>query len=143
MYETRHLFYTKFSFDYDRATSGSQPHLVLPGISTHCVSFACPFSDYFNALSRIDKGKRYSDEYGSILILSLVEEVGEIARAYLAEHGRKPNNKAAQRDETYEQELGDLVVTILRFARIKDINLDEYVKRTLAKIEARKSKPKE
>lgn len=102
-----------------------------------------PFADYFNALSRIDKGKRYSDEYGSILILSLVEEVGEIARAYLAEHGRKPNNKAAQRDETYEQELGDLVVTILRFARIKDINLDEYVRRTLAKIEARKSKPKE
>lgn len=102
-----------------------------------------PFSDYFNALSRIDKGKRYSDEYGSILILSLVEEVGEIARAYLAEHGRKPRNLAAQRDETYEQELGDLVVTILRFARIKDINLDEYVKRTLAKIEARKSKPKE
>lgn len=102
-----------------------------------------PFADYFNALSRIDKGRRYSDEYGSILILSLVEEVGEIARAYLAEHGRKPNNKAAQRDETYEQELGDLVVTILRFARIKDINLDEYVKRTLTKIEARKSKPKE
>lgn len=102
-----------------------------------------PFADYFNALSRIDRGKRYSDEYGSILILSLVEEVGEIARAYLAEHGRKPRNLAAQRDETYEQELGDLVVTILRFARIKDINLDEYVKRTLAKIEARKNKPKE
>lgn len=102
-----------------------------------------PFADYFNALSRIDRGRRYSQEYGSILILSLVEEVGEIARAYLAEHGRKPNNKAAQRDETYEQELGDLVVTILRFARIKDINLDEYVKRTLAKIEARKNKPKE
>lgn len=101
-----------------------------------------PFSDYFNILSRIDRGKRYSQEYGSILILSLVEEVGEIARAYLAEHGRKPRNLAAQRDETYKQELGDLIVTILRLARIKDINLDEYIQRTLAKIEARKSKPK-
>lgn len=102
-----------------------------------------PFADYFNYLSRIDRGKRYSREYGSILILSLVEEVGEIARAYLAEHGRKPLNKAAQRDESYEQELGDLVVTILRFARAKDINLHERIMTTLKKIEARKSKPKE
>lgn len=102
-----------------------------------------PFAEYFNFLSRIDRGKRYSKEYGSILILSLVEEVGEIARAYLAEHGRKPRNLAAQRDESYQQELGDLVVTILRVARIKDINLHEYVVRSLKKIEARKLNPKE
>jgi len=101
-----------------------------------------PFAEYFNYLSRIDKGKRYSKEYGSILILSLVEEVGEIARAYLAEHGRKPLNLAAQNDESYEQELGDLVVTILRFARIKDINIHARVMDTLKKIEKRKSNPK-
>lgn len=77
------------------------------------------------------------------MILSLVEEVGEIARAYLASHGRKPLNLAAQRDESVEQELGDLVVTILRFARIKDINLHERVSHSLDKIEKRKSKPKE
>lgn len=101
-----------------------------------------PFADYFNALSDIDKGKRYSKEYGSILILSLVEEIGEIARAYLAEHGRKPLNLAAQKDEKYEQELGDLVVTILRFARAKDINLHERIMATLEKIKARKQNPK-
>jgi len=101
-----------------------------------------PFAEYFNYLSRIDRGQRYSKEYGSILILSLVEEVGEIARAYLAQHGRKPLNLAAQRDESYEQELGDLVVTILRFARTKDINLHERVMKTLEKIEKRKSQPK-
>ena len=101
-----------------------------------------PFADYFNVLSDIDRGKRYSKEYGSILILSLVEEVGEMARAYLAEHGRKPMNLAAQTDETYEQELGDLVVTILRFARIKDINLHERILYSLEKIKARKLKPK-
>jgi NTP pyrophosphatase (non-canonical NTP hydrolase) len=102
-----------------------------------------PFADYFNYLSRIDRGRRYSKEYGSILILSLVEEVGEIARAYLAEHGRKPLNLAAQRDESYEHELGDLMVTILRIARIKDINLHERILYTLKKIEARKTHPKE
>jgi NTP pyrophosphatase (non-canonical NTP hydrolase) len=107
------------------------------------VHYKSPFAEYFNYLSRIDRGKRYSKEYGSILLLSLTEEVGEIARAYLAEHGRKPLNLAAQQDESYQQELGDLVVTILRIARIKDINLHERVLGSLKKIEARKLKPKQ
>lgn len=105
--------------------------------------YKSPFAEYFNFLSRIDRGKRYSKEYGSILLLSLTEEVGEIARAYLAEHGRKPLNLAAQRDESYQQELGDLVVTILRIARIKEIDLHEKILGSLKKIEARKNKPKE
>ena len=101
-----------------------------------------PFAKYFRVLDEIDKGKRYSQEFGSIMIISLVEEVGEMARAYLAEHGRKPTNKAAEADETYDQELGDLLVTILRFARIKNINLDERITYTLNKIKKRKSQPK-
>lgn len=103
---------------------------------------ATPFAKYFRTLDEIDKGKRYSKEFGSIMILSLVEEVGEMARAYLAEHGRKPTNKAAEEDETYQQELGDLLVTILRFARIKNINLDDRIEYTLNKIKQRKTKPK-
>ncbi len=102
-----------------------------------------PFSQYFNQLSDIDRGKRYSHEFGSILILQLVEEVGEMSRAYLAEHGRKRLNLAAQRDETYEQELGDLLVTILRFARAKNINLHERIIYTLDKIQKRIEQPKE
>jgi len=101
-----------------------------------------PFAKYFRELDEIDKGKRYSKEFGSIMIISLMEEVGEMARAYLAEHGRKPTNQAAQEDETYKQELGDLLVTILRFARIKNINLDERIQYTLDKIKLRRSKPK-
>ena len=101
-----------------------------------------PFKKYFNLLSEIDKGKRYSDEFGSILILGLVEEVGEMARAYLAEHGRKRTNLAAQDDETYEQELGDLLLTILRIARIKKINLDERLMYSLNKIKKRRVEPK-
>lgn len=101
-----------------------------------------PFAKYFNILSDIDKNKRYSQEYGSILILSLVEEVGEMARAYLAEHGRKKSNLSAQADETYEQELGDILLVILRFARIKHIDLDERLMYSLNKVLARKDKPK-
>ncbi len=101
-----------------------------------------PFNVYFRKLDKIDKGKRYSKEYGSILILGLVEEIGEMARAYLAEHGRKKTNIAAQLDETYEQELGDILVAIIRFARVKNINLHDRIMYTLNKIEKRKKEPK-
>lgn len=101
-----------------------------------------PFGRYFRELEEIDTELKGSTEFGSILILSLVEEIGEMARAYLAEHGRKGNNLAAQRDETYEQELGDILVTIIRFARIKNIDLDKRIKYTLGKIKKRKTAPK-
>jgi NTP pyrophosphatase (non-canonical NTP hydrolase) len=101
-----------------------------------------PFGEYFKILDEIDKGKRYNKEFGSILILGLVEEIGEMARAYLAEHGRKKTNLAAQADETYRQELGDILVAILRFARIKKINLHERMMYTINKIEKRQTKPK-
>ena len=105
-------------------------------------SMSTPFGAYIHELERIDKDMKDSEEYGSFLILTLVEEVGEMARAYLAKHGRKKTNIAAQRDETYEQELGDIVVAILRFARIKNINLDKRIKYSMRKISQRRKAPK-
>ena len=105
-------------------------------------SYATPFGEYFRKLDAIDKGLKDTREFGSILILSLVEEVGEMARAYLARHGRKKSNVAAQMDETYEQELGDILVAILRFARIKDINLHDRVMYSLKKVAKRRQQPK-
>lgn len=102
-----------------------------------------PFGKYFTYLDRVDQNIKKNDEFGSILILSLVEEVGEMARAYLAKHGRKGTNLAAQKDETYQQELGDILVAIVRFARVKNINLDQRIMYSLRKIEKRKNKPKE
>jgi len=106
-------------------------------------SFSTPFGKYFKYFDKIDKEVKCSDEYGSMLILSLVEEIGEMARAYLAKHGRKKTNIAAQKDEVYQEELGDILVAILRFARVKDINLHERIMYSLRKIEKRKIKPKE
>lgn len=112
-----------------------EKRLKRPKIST-------PFGKYFRELEEIDTDLKSSQEFGSILILSLVEEVGEMARAYLAKHGRKGTNIAAQQDETYEQELGDILVTIIRFARIKNIDLDKRIKYTLTKIKKRRISPK-
>ncbi len=100
--------------------------------------------EYMGILRQLDKDlPQQTGEYGSILILGLMEEVGEISRAYLAEHGRKPTNKAAQNDETYKQELGDLLISIMRFAINKNINLDHRIHYTLKKIQRRKTHPKE
>ena len=104
--------------------------------------YSTPFGVYIQKLDQIDKGVKSTEEYGSMLILSLVEEIGEMARAYLALHGRKKTNVAAQKDETYEQELGDILLAILRFARIKDINLDKRLMYSLKKIERRRKQPK-
>jgi NTP pyrophosphatase (non-canonical NTP hydrolase) len=104
--------------------------------------FKTPFTEYFNVLTEIDKGKRDTKDFGSLLILGLVEEVGEMARAYLAKHGMKPSNLAAQNDEEYEKELGDIMVVILRLARVKKIDLHECVMYSLNKIKKRKTQPK-
>lgn len=104
--------------------------------------FSTPFGRYFKYLDKIDKGDKNDREYGSVLILSLVEEIGEMARAYLAKHGRKPTNIAAQNDEDYKRELGDLLVVILRIAYFKQLDLDDAIMYTLKKIEKRKTKPK-
>lgn len=100
------------------------------------------FGKYFAYLDQIDTELKSSQEFGSFLILSLVEEVGEMARAYLAKHGRKSTNIAAQQDEAYEQELGDIIVSILRFARIKNINLHKRIMYSLNKIKRRRLEPK-
>jgi len=105
-------------------------------------SYSTPFGQYFRYLDKIDKGVRDSEEFGSMLILALLEELGEMARAYLALHGRKKSNLAAQKDETHKQELGDILVAILRFARIKDVNLHERIMYSLKKIERRKNNKK-
>ncbi len=100
------------------------------------------FGYYYKKLEYIDRQWKESKEFGSILILSLVEELGEMARAYLACHGKKPQNIAAQKDERYDQELGDILVAILRFARIKNIDLHKRIMYSINKIKKRQKTPK-
>lgn len=94
-------------------------------------------ADYQNQLKQIDKGKR-SRDYTSMLILAIVEEVGEMARAYLSSAGRKPGNIRAKKDESYKQELGDIIVAIMKLANIKKIDLNKQIQYSLRKIKKRK-----
>lgn len=96
------------------------------------------FSDYQNQLTQIDKGIKRPHEYTSMLILSIVEEVGEVARAYLARIGRKPINPRAHKDESYKQELGDIILAIMKLASLRHIDMDKQIERSLQKIKKRK-----
>ena len=94
-------------------------------------------SDYQKELAQIDKGIKPKD-YTSMLILGIVEEVGEVSRAYLAKKGRKGKHHRAMKDETYKQELGDIILAIMKLANIKDVNLDKRIQYSLKKIKRRK-----
>lgn len=96
-------------------------------------------TDYQNQLRQIDKGSR-SRDYTSMLILAVVEELGEMARAYLAQSGRKGKHHRARQDETYKQELGDIMVAIIKLANIKKIDLDKQIQYSLKKLKSRKKK---
>ncbi|HUV46915.1 MAG TPA: MazG nucleotide pyrophosphohydrolase domain-containing protein [Candidatus Bathyarchaeia archaeon] len=95
-------------------------------------------TDYQKELSQIDKGLKKPHDYTSMLILAIVEEVGEMARAYLAKKGHKPINKRAQKDESYKQELGDIILAIIKLASIKHIDLEKQIRYSLQKIKKRR-----
>lgn len=95
-------------------------------------------ADYQTELKDFDKSVPRPHDYTSMLLLGIVEEVGEVARAYLAKKGRKPINKRAQMDETYKQELGDIILAIMKLANIKKINLEKQIQYSLKKIKKRK-----
>jgi NTP pyrophosphatase (non-canonical NTP hydrolase) len=95
-------------------------------------------TDYQKELKKIDKGIKRPKDYTSMLILGIVEEVGEMARAYLSKKGRKPLNLRAKKDETYKQELGDIILAIMKLASIKKIDLDKQIRYSLNKLKKRR-----
>lgn len=68
-----------------------------------------------------------------IILLFLMEELGEVARAYLKEEGHKEGNERVT--ETFRQELGDVFYLILRLAWATDTNLEEELAKTERKLQ--------
>ncbi|MDO8451361.1 MAG: MazG nucleotide pyrophosphohydrolase domain-containing protein [bacterium] len=87
----------------------------------------------------IHAGKR-AEELGhsddpKVILLFLLEELGEVARAFLKEEGHKEDNNRIV--ETYKQELGDVFFLLLRLAHIKGIDLERQLEYTLEKLGSR------
>jgi len=67
-----------------------------------------------------------------VVILFFLEELGEVARAFLKEEGFKKTNPRVT--ETAAQEMGDLFLMILRLANVMGVDLEEALDRTLKKL---------
>ncbi|MBI5614457.1 hypothetical protein HY947_06015 [Candidatus Gottesmanbacteria bacterium] len=70
-----------------------------------------------------------------IILLFLLEELGETARAFLKESGHKESNDRIV--ESYKQELGDVFFLLLSLASSRGINLEEQLDYTIKKLKTR------
>jgi NTP pyrophosphatase (non-canonical NTP hydrolase) len=68
-----------------------------------------------------------------VILLFLLEELGEVARAYLKEEGHKKENDRIT--ETFRQEMGDVFYLILRLAEMTNTDLEVEFGKTLKKLE--------
>lgn len=68
-----------------------------------------------------------------VVMLFLLEELGEATRAYLKEDGFKEDNDRVA--ETFKEELGDVFYLLLRLAYVTNTNLETSVEHTFEKLE--------
>lgn len=68
----------------------------------------------------------------NIILLFLMEELGEVARAYLKESGHKEGNDRVT--ETFRQEMGDVFYLLLRLAWATDTDLEAELGKTEKKL---------
>jgi NTP pyrophosphatase (non-canonical NTP hydrolase) len=78
-------------------------------------------------------GKWFCVKDPNIILLFLMEELGEVARAYLKEEGHKAGNDRVT--ETFRQELGDVFYLILRLAWATDTDLEAELTKTEKKLQ--------
>lgn len=85
-----------------------------------------------------DMVQQYEKPYWHPLsqLARLTEEVGEVARILNHQFGDKPK-KPTEEHEMLEDELADVLYTVLCLANSQDIVLDEPLKRAIAKLETR------
>ena len=76
---------------------------------------------------------RHSED-PKIILLFLLEELGEVARAFLKEEGFKKKNDRVL--ETAAQEMGDVFYMLLRLAYVRGVDLEEQLHHTLEKLQA-------
>ncbi len=77
-------------------------------------------------------------EYWSPLsiLARLMEETGEFARLANHLYGDKPK-RDEEKEQDIEEEIGDIIYTLMCFANSKKINLDRAIKKTFDKVMSR------
>lgn len=70
------------------------------------------------------------------ILARLTEEVGELARLVNHEYGPKPK-KSTEREQEFEEEIGDIMYTLACFGNKLDIDIDEALQKSIQKSESR------
>ncbi len=85
-----------------------------------------------------DSVQPYAKPYWDPLsqLASIIEEVGEISRILNHKYGDKPK-KPADIHNSLEDELADILFSIICLANSENIQLDEPLQRTIAKLNTR------
>jgi NTP pyrophosphatase (non-canonical NTP hydrolase) len=70
------------------------------------------------------------------MLARLVEEVGEFARIVNHIYGPK-KKKSGEADQTFEDEMGDIIYTLACLANTHDIDLDKALQKSIDKVKDR------
>jgi NTP pyrophosphatase (non-canonical NTP hydrolase) len=70
------------------------------------------------------------------ILARLVEETGELARLINHLYGPK-KKKSTEAEQNLEEELGDIMYTLMCFANAENINLDNAIRKSFDKVTSR------
>lgn len=70
------------------------------------------------------------------ILARLTEETGEVARLLNHLYGHKPK-KTTEEKQNLEEEIGDVIYTLICLANSQGINLDKAIKKSLDKVKTR------
>ena len=89
--------------------------------------------EHQEALDRWYKEKGWNYWHPLSMFARLVEEVGEFGRLLNHEFGEK-KKKESEDEQSFEDELGDIMYTLICFANSQNIDLDRAMKMSLEKV---------
>ncbi|MEK7151466.1 MAG: nucleotide pyrophosphohydrolase [Patescibacteria group bacterium] len=87
---------------------------------------------YQKELDKLFKKNKWSYWPPLAMLARLLEESGELARLFNHLYGPKPK-KASESKQDIEEEIGDILYTLICIANSQKVNLDKAIERSLSK----------
>jgi len=81
-----------------------------------------------------EKGWQYWEPLG--IVARLFEECGEFARLVNHVYGAK-KKKAGEEEQNFDEEIGDIIYTLICFANSHNIDLDQAIEESIKKVTTR------
>jgi NTP pyrophosphatase (non-canonical NTP hydrolase) len=92
-----------------------------------------PIKDYQKELDNWFKEKNWKYWQALSILARLYEECGEFARLVNHLYGEKPK-RDDEKEQEMEEEIGDIIYTLICFANAHNIDLDRAIRKSLDKV---------